>query len=106
MAGINSELIHKTSNACCSKIIKKTKENNKNCLGSQIETFKIRIGNWLELTHCDGSTRGRGRIVQQSKLQGCRICGSVVALLPGTFFLPGTFYLKMKSGGMWQLSLW
>ena len=53
MAGFNSELIHKTRNACCSKIIKKTKENNKNCLGSQIETFEIRIGNWLELTHCD-----------------------------------------------------
>ena len=54
MAGFNSELIHKTRNACCSKIIKKTKENNKNCLGSQIETFEIRIGNWLELTHCVG----------------------------------------------------
>ena len=28
--------------------------------------------------------------------QGCRICGSVVALLPGTFYFPRPFFLDEK----------
>ena len=51
-----SALIHKTRNMCCSNVTKKTKENNENCLGSQIKKIEICIGDWLEFnTLCRSS---------------------------------------------------
>ena len=46
--------------------------------------------------------KGHKTTESRMQTQGCRICGSVAALLPGTVYLPGTFYLKMKIGG-WQV---
>ena len=51
-AGFNSELIHKTRKVSSLNITKKTKETIENCLGSQIQNIKIRIGDRQELTHC------------------------------------------------------
>ena len=51
-AGFNSELIHKTRKVSSLNITKKTKETNENCLGSQIQSNEIRIGDRQELTQC------------------------------------------------------
>ena len=52
MAGLNSELIHKTRKVSSLNITKKTKENNENCFGSQIQRNEICIGERQELTQC------------------------------------------------------
>ena len=68
-AGFNSELIHKTRKVSSLNITKKTKETDENCLGSQIQSNEIRIGDRQELTQCIGKKYCRVVGIDQGKVK-------------------------------------